>query len=222
MEQRPLRLGDHVDDYCPRERRITNHTIVALVDDAIKQTRCTTCESDHVYKGGKTPRRRKKDGTSALYDEVLANAPGGQLVVPEPAGDEAPAPAAEAAPGEAAKALEAAGDVTDAVDGEAPDETPADDTRDEGFSAHRPLIRATLPRTENDQPPPRPIPEFTMHQRNARGGHSFRQGFGWPDRGGAGRSGNGFRGPGGRSGQGQGQPPGPGQGRRRHGKRRPR
>ena len=25
MEQRPLRLGDLVDDYCPRERRVTNH-----------------------------------------------------------------------------------------------------------------------------------------------------------------------------------------------------
>ena len=25
MEQRPLRLGDILDDYCPRERRVTNH-----------------------------------------------------------------------------------------------------------------------------------------------------------------------------------------------------
>src|SRR5262245_61791875 len=30
MEQRPLRLGDNVDDYCPRERRVTNHAIVAI------------------------------------------------------------------------------------------------------------------------------------------------------------------------------------------------
>src|SRR6187401_2467497 len=92
MEQRPLRLGDLVDDYCPRERRITNHTIVALVDDAIKQTRCTTCDADHVYKGGKTPPRRKKDPTSALYAEVLANATGGQLVTPEPDRAAAPGP----------------------------------------------------------------------------------------------------------------------------------
>ena len=34
MEQRPLRLGDIVDDYCPRERRVTNHAIVALVGEA--------------------------------------------------------------------------------------------------------------------------------------------------------------------------------------------
>ena len=38
MEQRPLRLGDIVDDYCPRERRITNHAIVALVGEDIRQT----------------------------------------------------------------------------------------------------------------------------------------------------------------------------------------
>ena len=37
MEQRSLRLGDLVDDYCPRERRVTNHVIVAIVDDAPSQ-----------------------------------------------------------------------------------------------------------------------------------------------------------------------------------------
>lgn len=77
MEQRPLRLGDIVDDYCPRERRVTNHAIVAVVEDSIRQTRCTTCDAEHVYKGGREPRRKlvKKD-TSALYDQVLANVTG--------------------------------------------------------------------------------------------------------------------------------------------------
>ena len=35
MEQRSLRLGDFIDDYCPRERRVTNHVIVAIVDDTL-------------------------------------------------------------------------------------------------------------------------------------------------------------------------------------------
>ena len=35
MEQRPLRLGDIVDDYCPRERRLTNHAIVVMVGDEV-------------------------------------------------------------------------------------------------------------------------------------------------------------------------------------------
>ncbi len=44
MEQRRPRLGDIVDDYCPRERRITNHAVVAMIEDQIKQTRCGTCD----------------------------------------------------------------------------------------------------------------------------------------------------------------------------------
>ena len=50
MQQRQLRLGDILDDYCPRERRLTNHVVVAMVGDDVKQTRCTTCDADHEYK----------------------------------------------------------------------------------------------------------------------------------------------------------------------------
>ena len=78
MEQRALRLGDLVDDYCPRERRVTDHVNVAMVDDAIRQTRCSACEAEHEYKEARMPRKktRPEDG-SALT--------GGVLVVPKPA-----------------------------------------------------------------------------------------------------------------------------------------
>src|SRR5262245_17861014 len=72
MEQRRLRLGDILDDYCPRERRVTNHAVVAMVDEDVKQTRCTTCDAEHVYKGGKAPRRKKVETTGKLYKQVLA------------------------------------------------------------------------------------------------------------------------------------------------------
>src|SRR4051795_3815246 len=72
MEQRRLRLGDILDDYCPRERRVTNHAVVAMVEEDVKQTRCTTCDAEHVYKGGKAPRRKKVEGTGKLYKQVLA------------------------------------------------------------------------------------------------------------------------------------------------------
>src|SRR6185436_19485236 len=75
MEQRPLRLGDILDDYCPRERRLTNHAIVAMIEEDIRQTRCTTCDAEHAYKGGKVPKRRKKESPAALYKEVLAGMP---------------------------------------------------------------------------------------------------------------------------------------------------
>ena len=72
MEQRTLRLGDILDDYCTRERRVTNHAIVAMVEQDVKQTRCNTCDTEHVYKGGKAPRRKKPETAGALYKEVLA------------------------------------------------------------------------------------------------------------------------------------------------------
>ena len=51
MQQRQLRLGDILDDYCPRERRLANHTIVAMVGNEVRLTRCTTCDTEHPYKG---------------------------------------------------------------------------------------------------------------------------------------------------------------------------
>src|SRR5207237_8088464 len=76
MQQRQLRLGDILDDYCTRERRLTNHAVVALVGDDVKQTRCTTCDAEHEYKHAKIPRQRRKTETpAALYAQVLANGP---------------------------------------------------------------------------------------------------------------------------------------------------
>jgi hypothetical protein len=95
MEQRRLRLGDILDDYCPRERRVTNHAVVAMVEETVKQTRCSTCDTEHPYKGGHAPRRKKKETSSALYKEVLAGKPDTDLPVHAVAGeanatDEAP------------------------------------------------------------------------------------------------------------------------------------
>src|SRR3954465_9889467 len=74
MQPRRLRLGDVVDDYCSRCRPLSNHALAAIVDDAIKQTRCSTCDFEHPYKDGKLPvRRTRKDATSALYQQVLDN-----------------------------------------------------------------------------------------------------------------------------------------------------
>ena len=50
MDQRPLRLGDRIDDYCPRERRLTNHVVTVMQGDEITHTRCTACDADHAFK----------------------------------------------------------------------------------------------------------------------------------------------------------------------------
>ena len=73
MQQRQLRLGDILDDYCTRERRLTNHAVVAMVGADVKQTRCTTCDTEHEYKHAKVPRQRRKlDSPAALYAQVAA------------------------------------------------------------------------------------------------------------------------------------------------------
>jgi len=193
MEQRTLRLGDIVDDYCPRERRITNHAVVAIVEDAIRQTRCTTCEHEHVYKHAREPKRRKKS-VAALYDQVLADVTNGQLIASpgapgvaskdedapddvvqevepvasntraaQPSGGQAAAPAPDV---NGAADENGAGD--EAADSE-PSEPRAGDT--DLWPAHRTLIRATLPKLPTEVPAGRPIPEFTMHQRPQNGRH---------------------------------------------------
>ena len=161
MEQRPLRLGDIVDDYCLRERRITNHAIVALVGDAIRQTRCTTCDSEHPYKGGKEPRLRKKPGTE-LYDQVLAEVSGSQ-------------PSASAGDGDPVELVVRSAEAESGDLDENADAASVEEPTSDIWPGHRRLIRATLPRSDNEPPPPRPIPEFTMHQRPpARAVRGFR------------------------------------------------
>ena len=196
MQQRQLRLGDILDDYCPRERRVTNHAVVAMIGEDVKQTRCTTCDADHEYKHAKVPRQRRKTETpAALYSQVLANGPKrvshdgsasngsdhapGEVVemdesVTEPA-DQVPAAAAatavdvvevatNAAPPE--ETLAAHGDAKN--DAAGIDGNREDDGEEEEGPVHRPLIRASLPRQDGQQPPPRPIPEFTIRQPGGR------------------------------------------------------
>lgn len=171
MEQRPLRLGDILDDYCPRERRVTNHAIVAMIEDTVRLTRCTTCDAEHDYKGGRAPRRRlKKESPAALYKEVLAGMP--EAVAPalaEPVAATAIDPA-PAVPGNGQALL-----VAPPLDEEAPREEPAAMPEEpepvaalEEGPVHRPLIRATLPRPEG-QKEARALPDFTMRQPLARG-----------------------------------------------------
>jgi hypothetical protein len=234
MQQRQLRLGDVLDDYCPRERRVTNHAIVAMIGPDVKQTRCTTCDTEHEYKHAKVPRHRKKSDTpAALYAQVLANGPKRVAHEPPPNGgvegaedetqSESPAAVSEADAGDAPDAEPLAAQAASPDDGdpgaENGDGEDADSREDsvEDGPVHRPLIRATLPRQEGAPPPPRPAPEFTIRQPGGRQ-NRFRQRSG-PGRGpqqfqngrsngGGGNMGGGGPHRGGASRHGGGRPPG--------------
>jgi hypothetical protein len=192
MQQRQLRLGDILDDYCPRERRVTNHAVVAMVGDDVKQTRCTTCDAEHEYKHARVPRQRRKPESPAA---VLAQAAAAPKRVPHehetaPASLEAEASdqsmematvneaadASEESP--ALVAQESTSRDTDEIpDGDSSVGEQEQQTEEEG-PVHRPLIRATLPRVGGQPPAPRPAPEFTIRQPGGRQNRFRRQGGG--------------------------------------------
>jgi hypothetical protein len=200
MQPRQPRLGDILDDYCPRERRVTNHAVVAMVGLDVKQTRCTTCEADHEYKHAKVPRQRRKSDTPAvLYAHVAAGAPkrvahddvaaeqesGGVPSQPESPSSVVVADAADN--GHRADVDDAGDPAPDADHDVGDTEHAAGNPGNEDGPVHRQLIRATLPRTEGQPPPQRPAPDFTIRQPAGRPGrfrprpqHGGGQSFGNP------------------------------------------
>jgi hypothetical protein len=54
------RLGDVIDDHCIKCRRITNHSIVSLVNGEAAKVRCRTCYHDHDYRHEQAPPSKKE------------------------------------------------------------------------------------------------------------------------------------------------------------------
>ena len=54
MQHQRARVGDTVDDYCPRNNRVTEHTVVATTDDDVSVTRCQVCDMEHDHPGTAT------------------------------------------------------------------------------------------------------------------------------------------------------------------------
>jgi hypothetical protein len=67
-----FRLGDVIDDWCVKCRRLTNHSVVSLVDGKPAKVRCRTCYSDHDYRHEQQPPSKKDLKKAALFGEVLA------------------------------------------------------------------------------------------------------------------------------------------------------
>ena len=93
MADRTPRLGDVIDDYCPRCRLLLNHDVTSLYDDQAAKVTCRTCHNTHDYRHAQVPPRRKsakKEDKQSLMEQVLASMPR----PPEPP----PAPAPETRP----------------------------------------------------------------------------------------------------------------------------
>lgn len=94
---RELRLGDIIDDFCVKCRRLTNHAIVSLMNGAAAKVRCRTCYSDHDYRNEIAPPTKKELlKQKELYEAVLAGvAPVEATAIEEPPVAEATATAAK-------------------------------------------------------------------------------------------------------------------------------
>jgi hypothetical protein len=94
-----LRLGDVIDDYCVKCRRLTNHSIVSLVGAAAAKVRCRTCYSDHDYRKEQAPPTKKELARQKeLFNAVLSGMPPAPAIAEAAAADGAsadpiPAPA---------------------------------------------------------------------------------------------------------------------------------
>ena len=65
------RLGDIIDDYCVRCKRIMNHAVVSVLNREPAKVRCRTCHSDHDYRHEEVPPSKADLRKAALFQEVL-------------------------------------------------------------------------------------------------------------------------------------------------------
>jgi hypothetical protein len=78
---RDIRLGDDIDDFCVRCKRVTNHVVVSVVKAAPAKVRCRTCHSDHDFRNEQAPPPKVDLRKQALFNEVLKKVNPGDGVI---------------------------------------------------------------------------------------------------------------------------------------------
>jgi hypothetical protein len=68
---REPRLGDDIDDFCVRCKRIMNHAIVSVVNGEPAKVRCRTCHNDHDFRHEQAPPPKVDLRKQALFNEAL-------------------------------------------------------------------------------------------------------------------------------------------------------
>jgi hypothetical protein len=64
-----FRLGDDIDDYCIKCKRLTNQAILAIVDSKVVKVRCRTCYSEGPYRACEIPPTKRQLKKAALLTE---------------------------------------------------------------------------------------------------------------------------------------------------------
>lgn len=81
-----LRLGDDIDDYCIKCKRITNHSVLALVDGEPVKVRCRTCYNEGPYRRCVVPPTKRELQKAALLEQMLRDNPPPAAEPPKKAG----------------------------------------------------------------------------------------------------------------------------------------
>ena len=68
---RDVRLGDDIDDFCVRCKRVMNHAVVSVVNGVAAKVRCRTCHNDHDFRHEQPPPPKSDSRKAALFNEVL-------------------------------------------------------------------------------------------------------------------------------------------------------
>ena len=98
--KRAARLGDDIDDFCVKCKRVMNHSVVSILNDDPAKVRCRTCHSDHDFRHEQAPPPKVDPRKADLFNQVLAGMPGAMAVsaASEPAPEIEPEVEIEAEP----------------------------------------------------------------------------------------------------------------------------
>jgi hypothetical protein len=73
---RAARLGDDIDDFCVKCKRVMNHAVVSILNDEPAKVRCRTCHSDHDFRHEQAPPPKVDPRKAALFNQVLEKVTG--------------------------------------------------------------------------------------------------------------------------------------------------
>src|SRR5947208_2008537 len=73
---RAARLGDDIEDFCVKCKRVMNHSVVSILNDEPAKVRCRTCHSDHDYRHEQPPPPKVDPRKAALFNQVLEKVTG--------------------------------------------------------------------------------------------------------------------------------------------------
>jgi len=76
---RDIRLGDDIDDFCVRCKRVMNHNVVSVLNGQAAKVRCRTCHSDHDFRHEQAPPPKVDARKAALFAEVLKKVAPGEV-----------------------------------------------------------------------------------------------------------------------------------------------